>query len=89
MRRSRKWNATLETAQREEVTRSKARIELEKPNPDLRLQRHDVLTLLGPREQIEGAAKFLGYADRATPKSDIAFMSVAGRWPSHVARCAV
>src|SRR4029077_13928496 len=48
-----------------------------KPNPDLRLQRHDVLTLLGPREQIEGAAKFLGYADRATPKSDVAFMSVA------------
>lgn len=48
-----------------------------KPNPDLRLQRHDVLTLLGPREQIEGAAKFLGYADRATPKSDISFMSMA------------
>jgi len=48
-----------------------------KPNPDLRLQRHDVLTLLGRREQIEGAAKFLGYADRATPKSDVAFMSVA------------
>ena len=48
-----------------------------KPNPDLRLQRHDVLTLLGPRKEIETAAKFLGYADRATPKSDIAFMSVA------------
>jgi putative transport protein len=48
-----------------------------KPNPDLRLQRHDVLTLLGPRKEIEEAAKFLGYADRATPNSDIAFMSVA------------
>lgn len=48
-----------------------------KPNPDLRLRRHDVLTLLGPRKEIEGAAKFLGYADRATPKSDVAFMSVA------------
>ncbi|HET6931566.1 MAG TPA: aspartate-alanine antiporter [Candidatus Acidoferrum sp.] len=48
-----------------------------KPNPELRLQRHDVLTLLGPRKEIETAAKFLGYADRATPKSDIAFMSVA------------
>ena len=48
-----------------------------RPNPDLRLQRHDVLTLLGPRKEIETAAKFLGYADRATPKSDIAFMSVA------------
>lgn len=48
-----------------------------KPNPDLRLLRHDVLTLLGPRKEIEETAKFLGYADRATPKSDIAFMSVA------------
>src|SRR4029077_19140956 len=48
-----------------------------KPNPDLRLQRHDVLTLLGPRKEIEGAAKFLGYSDRATPQSDTAFMSVA------------
>src|SRR5262249_23255070 len=48
-----------------------------KPNPDLRLQRHDVLTLLGTRKDIEEAAKFLGYADRATPSSDIAFMGVA------------
>ncbi|HTO62127.1 MAG TPA: aspartate-alanine antiporter [Bradyrhizobium sp.] len=48
-----------------------------KPTPDLRLQRHDVLTLLGARNDIEDAAKLLGYADRATPKSDIAFMSVA------------
>ena len=47
------------------------------PNPELRLRRHDVLTLLGPRTEIESAAKFLGYADRATPTSDIAFMSVA------------
>ena len=48
-----------------------------KPNPDLRLQRHDVLTLVGTRTEIEEAARFVGYADRATPQSDIAFMSVA------------
>src|SRR5262249_52027866 len=48
-----------------------------KPDPDVRLQRHDVLTLLGPREDIEDVARSLGYADRATPTSDIAFMSIA------------
>ena len=46
-----------------------------KPSPDLRLQRHDVLTLLGARQDIEEAAKFLGYADRPTVSSDIAYMS--------------
>jgi putative transport protein len=46
-----------------------------KPYPDLQLQRHDVLTLLGARKDIEEAAKFLGYADRATISSDIAYMS--------------
>ena len=48
-----------------------------KPYPDLHLQRHDVLTLLGARSDIEEAAKVLGYADRPDTKSDIAFMSVA------------
>lgn len=48
-----------------------------KPYPDLQLHRHDVLTLLGARKDIEEAAKFLGYADRANATSDIAFMSVA------------
>jgi putative transport protein len=48
-----------------------------KPRPDLRLQRHDVLTLLGARNDIEKAAKILGYADRSNATSDIAFMSVA------------
>lgn len=47
------------------------------PNPDLPLHRYDVLTLLGARKDIEEAAKFLGYADRANATSDIAFMSVA------------
>jgi putative transport protein len=48
-----------------------------KPSPDLQLQRWDVLTLLGARRDIEEAARFLGYADRANANSDIAFMSVA------------
>jgi putative transport protein len=48
-----------------------------KPPPDMQLRNHDVLTLLGARKDVEEAAKFLGYADRATATSDIAFMSVA------------
>jgi len=48
-----------------------------KLSPDLRLQRHDVLTLMGARNDIEDAAKFLGYADRPTAASDIKFMSAA------------
>jgi putative transport protein len=46
-----------------------------KPYPDLQLQRHDVLTLLGARKDVEEAARFLGYADRSTVSSDIAYMS--------------
>ena len=48
-----------------------------KPSPDVQLRHHDVLTLLGARKDVEEAAKSLGYADRASAKSDIAFMSVA------------
>jgi len=44
-------------------------------SPDLRLRHRDVLTLLGARTDVEQAAKFLGYADRATVSSDIAYMS--------------
>jgi putative transport protein len=48
-----------------------------KPQPELQLQGHDVLTLMGTRNDIEKAAKTLGYADRQGTTSDIAFMSVA------------
>lgn len=48
-----------------------------KPDPDLQLQRHDVVTLLGARGDIERAAKYLGYADRAGISSDIKLMSAA------------
>ncbi|HTX53097.1 MAG TPA: aspartate-alanine antiporter [Candidatus Baltobacteraceae bacterium] len=79
-------NHTIKELQDAELARTGHRLFLSKlmrggsevkRHPDLRLQRHDVLTLLGPRKEIEDAAKFLGYADRATPTSDIAFMSVA------------
>jgi putative transport protein len=45
------------------------------PHPNLALRQHDVLTLLGARKDIEKAASFVGYADRATASSDIAYMS--------------
>ena len=48
-----------------------------KPRPELQLQRHDVLTLMGTRNDIEKVAKTLGYADRQGATSDIAFMSAA------------
>jgi putative transport protein len=47
------------------------------PLPDIRLQKHDALTLRGARDDIEQAAKILGYADRPGAESDIAFMSLA------------
>ncbi|HLZ68115.1 MAG TPA: aspartate-alanine antiporter [Aliidongia sp.] len=45
------------------------------PTPDLVLQRWDVLTVRGPRKQVEQLGKDLGYVDRATSQSDIAFMA--------------
>ena len=42
---------------------------------DLRIERRDVLTILGDRKDVEDLAKFLGEADRPTSKSDIAFLS--------------
>jgi putative transport protein len=47
------------------------------PPPDIQLRNHDVLIVLGARKDVEEVATFLGYADRATAPSDIAFMSVA------------
>lgn len=77
---------TISDWQKEQLARSghkvllskftRAGLEL-KPSPDLQLRPHDVLTLLGARKDIEDAAKFLGYADRAKTSSDIAFMSLA------------
>jgi len=47
------------------------------PTPDLVLKRWDVLTVRGPRKQVEQLGKALGYVDRATSQSDIAFMAAA------------
>jgi putative transport protein len=47
-----------------------------KVTPDLQLKERDVLTLLGFRKDVEAVAKFFGYADRATNRADIAYMSV-------------
>ncbi len=46
-------------------------------SPATQLERHDVLTLVGAHADVEKAARFLGYADRAGTSSDIAFMSIA------------
>jgi putative transport protein len=79
-------NHTIKELQDAELARSGHEIYLSnltrsgqelKPQPNVQLQKHDVLTLLGARNDIEKAAKFLGYADRADTSSDIAFMSIA------------
>ena len=44
--------------------------------PDLKIERWDVLTILGARKYVDDLAKSLGEADRPTSKSDIAFMGV-------------
>ena len=44
------------------------------PTPDLELRRWDVLTVHGARKHVEQLANSLGYADRPTSRSDIAFM---------------
>jgi putative transport protein len=44
------------------------------PTPDLEIRRWDVLTVHGARKPVEHLAKSFGYADRATSKSDVAFM---------------
>ncbi len=46
-------------------------------SPATQLEVHDVLTLVGAHADVEKAARFLGYADRAGTSSDIAFMSIA------------
>ncbi len=44
--------------------------------PDLVLKRRDVLTVRGPRKQVEKLGKVLGAVDRATSQSDISFMAI-------------
>jgi putative transport protein len=42
----------------------------------LKLQRGDVLTLVGSKSDVERAAAAFGYADRATDRTDILFMGI-------------
>jgi len=44
------------------------------PADDLKLQRWDVLTVRGARQHVEALVKSIGYADRPTSTSDIAYM---------------
>jgi len=44
-------------------------------SPDVKIQRHDVLTVRGARSHVEDLIKVLGFADRVTSKSDIAYMA--------------
>lgn len=43
-------------------------------SPDLVVQRGDVLTILGARQDVAKVARLLGYADRPLENSDMAFM---------------
>ncbi len=44
------------------------------PTPDLEIKRWDVLTVHGSQEHVEQLASALGYADRVTSRSDVAFV---------------
>jgi putative transport protein len=46
------------------------------PTADLRIERSDVLKIRGDKKHVEELAKMLGYADRPTTKSDVAFMAL-------------
>jgi len=53
------------------------RSDVEQPmSPDTRIQRGDVLTILGAKQDVAKIAKELGYADRPLENSDMAFMSI-------------
>jgi len=45
-------------------------------NPGTKVDRGDVVQLVGPVQEVEKAAKKLGYADRATEKTDVVFMGL-------------
>ena len=55
------------------VTRDGQRITA---TPDLKIERHDVLTIRGARKYVDDLAKTLGSADRPTSKSDVSFMGI-------------
>jgi putative transport protein len=44
--------------------------------PGTKVERGDVLQIAGPKNEVERAASWLGYADRATEKTDMLFMGL-------------
>src|SRR5213082_4078600 len=44
--------------------------------PDLRLERGDLVTLIGAQTDVDQAAKHLGYADRKTVMTDMVFVGL-------------
>ena len=44
---------------------------------DTQLQRGDIVTLVGPTQDVAAATKMLGYPDRATEVADVAFLGAA------------
>ena len=45
-------------------------------NPGTKVDRGDVVQIVGPVQAVERAAKEVGYADRATEKTDVVFMGL-------------
>ncbi|MEI6194992.1 MAG: aspartate-alanine antiporter [Verrucomicrobiota bacterium] len=45
-------------------------------NPGTKVDRGDVVQLVGPVQAVDQAAKAIGYADRATEKTDVVFMGL-------------
>ncbi len=79
-------NCTLQELHHLTATRTGHRIYISKlmrsgqtmePSSNVHLQRNDVLTLIGARNDVEVTAKFLGYADRAGVSSDVMAMAAA------------
>ncbi len=44
--------------------------------PNLKVHRGDTLTIVGAKRDVDRAAAFLGYADRATEQTDMSFMAI-------------
>jgi putative transport protein len=44
--------------------------------PNLKIHRGDTLTIVGAKRDVDRAAAFLGYADRATEQTDMSFMAL-------------
>jgi putative transport protein len=48
--------------------------------PNTKIERGDVVQIVGPAREVERAASAIGYADRATDKTDMLFMGLGVVW---------